>query len=104
VVLSALALPDAERAVGEAMMRETTTLGVRVSRLERWELEREMITVQVRGEPIRLKVGRLDGDVVNVAPEYDDCTDAAHRLGVPAKVIWQAAMAAASDVDGCRGG
>ena len=34
-VLSALARPDDERAVAEAMLRETSTLGVRIAHLDR---------------------------------------------------------------------
>ena len=42
------------------MLRETSTLGVRIARLDRVELERESRTVEVAGEPVRVKVGRLD--------------------------------------------
>jgi uncharacterized protein (DUF111 family) len=33
------------------MLRETSTLGVRIARLDRIELERESRTVEVGGEP-----------------------------------------------------
>ena len=67
-VLSALTRPHDEQAVATAMLRETSTLGVRIARLDRIELERESRTVEVAGEPVRVKVGRLDGKVVNLAP------------------------------------
>ena len=38
IVLSALARPGAERDVALAILEETTALGVRVSRLDRYEL------------------------------------------------------------------
>ena len=60
-VLSALTRPHDEEAVATAMLRETSTLGVRIARLDRIELERESRTVEVAGEPVRVKVGRLDG-------------------------------------------
>lgn len=93
-VFSALARPSDERAVAEAILRETTTLGVRVSPVRRWELAREWISVEVDGEPIRVKLGLLDGRVVNVAPEHDDCLAAARRTGRPVKELWAAALAA----------
>jgi uncharacterized protein (TIGR00299 family) protein len=99
VVMSALARPDEEYAVARALLRETSALGVRVARLQRWELERGWETVEVRGEPVRVKVGRLDGEVVNVAPEHDDCATAAARLGVPVKSVWTAAFAAAGELE-----
>lgn len=97
IVLSALARPGDEAAVAEAMFEETSTLGVRVGRLRRYELEREERTVAVDGEEVRVKLGRLNGRVVNVAPEHDDCATAARRLGRPVKSVWAAALAAAQE-------
>ena len=94
-VLSALARPGEEQAVASAMLRETSTLGVRIARLDRIELERESRTVEVAGEPVRVKVGRLDGRVVNLAPEHADCERAARLIGSPVKTVWAQALAAA---------
>jgi uncharacterized protein (TIGR00299 family) protein len=96
IVFSALARPADERAVAEAILRETTTLGVRVSPARRWELAREWISVEVDGETIRVKLGFLDGQAVNAAPEHDDCLAAARRTGRPVKELWGAALAAAA--------
>jgi pyridinium-3,5-bisthiocarboxylic acid mononucleotide nickel chelatase len=98
VILSALARPEAEDAVAHAILRETTTLGVRVSRLSRYELEREQRAVDVDGRSIRVKVGRLDGRIVNVSPEHDDCIAVARATGTPVKSVWAAALAAARDI------
>jgi uncharacterized protein (TIGR00299 family) protein len=97
-VISALARPEDERAVADAMLRETSTLGVRIAHYDRIELERESRTVQVGGEPVRVKVGRLDGKVVNLAPEHADCERAARILGEPVKTVWARALAAAHEV------
>src|SRR3954467_7877459 len=94
-VLSALTRPHDEQAVATAMLRETSTLGVRIARLDRIELERESRTVEVAGEPVRVKVGRLDGKVVNLAPEHADCERAARLSGAPVKTVWAQALAAA---------
>jgi uncharacterized protein (TIGR00299 family) protein len=98
-VLSALARPDDEQAVATAILRETSTLGVRIARLDRIELERESRTVAVSGEPVRVKVGRLDGRVVNLAPEHADCERAARLTGSPVKTVWAQALAAAHAED-----
>jgi uncharacterized protein (TIGR00299 family) protein len=95
VVLAALARPDDARAVAEAIVRETTALGVRMSRHERLELERRFRDVTVDGHSVRVKLGLLDGEVVNLAPEHDDCARAAAALGRPVKSVWAAALAAA---------
>jgi uncharacterized protein (TIGR00299 family) protein len=88
MVLSAIARPDREAAVAEAMLRSTSTLGVRTSALHRYELDREIRTVSVEGRPVAVKLGRLHGEIVNVAPEHDDVAAAARALGKPAKAVW----------------
>jgi len=95
VILSALARPDAEMPVATALLEHSTTLGVRVARLHRHELEREVREVKVFGQRVRVKVGLLGGRVVNVAPEHDDCADVASKTGRPVKQVWAAALAAA---------
>src|SRR5579871_7060685 len=94
VVLAALARPADERAVAETMLRETTALGVRVSPVRRWELERRFVTVEVDGDPVRVKLGLLAGETVNAAPEHDDCRTVAQRSGRAVKDVWAAALAA----------
>jgi pyridinium-3,5-bisthiocarboxylic acid mononucleotide nickel chelatase len=97
-VLSALARPSHEQAVAHAMLEETTALGVRVGRRRRYELEREERSIQIEGQPVRVKIGRLDGRIVNVAPEHDDCATVARQTGAPVKSVWTAALAAAREL------
>jgi uncharacterized protein (TIGR00299 family) protein len=96
IVLSALARPDRETEVATALLEETTALGVRVARLGRWELEREERVVELDGGSVRVKVGRLGGRVVNVAPEHDDCAALARATGRPVKSVWAAALSEAT--------
>jgi len=71
---------------------------VRVARLRRYELEREERTVELEGRTVRVKLGLLDGRVVNVAPEHDDCAAIARATGAPIKFVWAAALAAAGEL------
>jgi uncharacterized protein (TIGR00299 family) protein len=95
LVLAALARPADEPAVARAILEETTALGLRVSRLRRYELEREERVVEVAGGSVRVKLGWLDGRVVNVAPEHDDCAALARQTGRSVKSVWAEALAAA---------
>jgi pyridinium-3,5-bisthiocarboxylic acid mononucleotide nickel chelatase len=101
-VLTAIARPECEHEVSEAMLRHTTTLGVRTSNVSRWELEREWCTVTIDGETVAVKLGRLDGEVVNLAPEHEDVARAAAALGRPAKAVWAQAWSAAERDLGCQ--
>ena len=97
VVLSALARPGSEADVARALLEETSALGVRVHRLSRYELEREERSVEVAGGTVRVKVGVLDGRVVNLAPEHDDCAELAKATGRAVKSIWAEALARAQE-------
>jgi uncharacterized protein (TIGR00299 family) protein len=94
-VLSALARPADQQAVALAILEETSALGVRVSHLPRYELERREEVVDLDGGHVRVKIGELGGRVVNVAPEHDDCAAVARATGRSVKSVWAAALAAA---------
>jgi pyridinium-3,5-bisthiocarboxylic acid mononucleotide nickel chelatase len=98
IAISAVARPDAERAVARAMFEHGSTLGVRVSRIRRYELDREIREVTVQGRAIRVKLGLLEGRVVNVAPEHDDCARVAAETGRTVKDVWASALSAASEI------
>jgi pyridinium-3,5-bisthiocarboxylic acid mononucleotide nickel chelatase len=98
LVMSALARPSQESSVARALLQESSAIGIRVSRLRRYELEREERRVTVEGGTVRIKIARLDGDVVNVAPEHDDCAEIARETGRSVKAIWIAALSAAETV------
>ena len=95
LVLSVLARPEAEAAIARVLLEETSSLGVRVSRLDRYELDREERVVEVEGGAVRVKVGLLDGRAVNVAPEHDDCAAVAAATGRAVKSVWAEALARA---------
>jgi uncharacterized protein (TIGR00299 family) protein len=102
IVMSALARPPERDAVAESLLRHTSTLGVRIAQFDRWELERDFITVAVSGGDVRVKRGWLDGELVNLAPEHDDCLAAAERIGRPVQTVWASALAAANE-EGAHG-
>ncbi|MGV0806573.1 nickel pincer cofactor biosynthesis protein LarC [Mycolicibacterium setense] len=97
VTLAAMVVrPEAERAVAEAMFRHSTALGIRVRRSEhRWSLERQFYSVDVDGHPVSVKVGLLDGAVVNIKPEHRDCERVADHTGRSVKSVWTTALSAA---------
>ena len=77
------------------IFRETTTLGLRHQAVERRVLDRTHHQVSTPWGEVGVKVGLLDGEAVNVAPEYEDCRRVAEAAGRPVKEVWQEALAAA---------
>jgi uncharacterized protein (TIGR00299 family) protein len=89
------ALVRAERipSVEQVLFREGTTLGVRRRAVVRTELPRRTVEVATEHGTVRLKVGELGGEVVHIAPEYEDCRALAEATGVPLREIIRQAMA-----------
>ena len=81
--------------VRRVVFRETSTIGMRVRTVDKVELDREIVIVQVEGHPIRVKVASDAGVVVNRQPEYEDVAAAAAALDRPIKLVLAAAIAAA---------
>ena len=58
-------------------------------------LDREMTSVEVGGHPVAVKLARLDGEVLNVQPEFEDVAAAARALGRSVKAVLAESVAAA---------
>jgi uncharacterized protein (TIGR00299 family) protein len=82
--------PKLERLI----LSETSTLGIRIRQDKRSCLERSYVVVVTEFGDIRMKIGSLHGEQLNVAPEFEDCRAAAQRYQVPLKSVQQAAMVA----------
>lgn len=85
--LHVLVAPAGAAAVREVVFRETTTIGVREHAVAKRALQRSIVDVAVDGQPIAVKVARLDGRVVNAQPEWDDVARAAAALDRPARDV-----------------
>ena len=91
VTISVLVAPARRNAVSQVLFREAGTLGIRASVVEKQVLEREWIEVATRHGMVRVKIGRQRGQVVTVAPEFEDCAQAAREAGVPARDVYEEA-------------
>jgi len=96
-LLTVLCRPERREALEELLLRETTTLGIRVRVEDRVILQRRFIELETAFGSIRVKIGSRNGEDLNMMPEYEDCAQAARQHGVPLKQVMQAALAAAAD-------
>jgi uncharacterized protein (DUF111 family) len=80
--VSVLFDPSLAGELAEVLRRETGTLGVRGTSLERWPSPRTTDEVEVLGQTVRVKVG---ADRVKV--EHDDAARAARHTGVPLREV-----------------
>ena len=96
VMLSALAPPDTEGQVVETLLRETSTLGLRVQQVERHHASQELVQFDSSLGRVGIKVKRLHGEVVGISPEYEDCRSLAQRHNQPLQKIYRIVTTEAS--------
>jgi hypothetical protein len=94
-MLSVLTTEDKLDHILSIVFQETTTLGVRIHRLERKKLSREIIPVATRFGEIKVKIGKIGNQIKNIAPEYESCQEIAQRQQIPLKDVYDEAKEAA---------
>ena len=96
--ITVVARPEAEAAVVAALLRETPTLGVRVSDARRYEAPREERRVETPLGSAGVKIKRLPGEVPSVSAEFEDCAALARESGRPIGEIFGLVEAAAREM------
>jgi hypothetical protein len=84
---------DADK-FSEMILRETSAFGVRWTVAERRKLRRKFTKVKTPFGEVTLKIGRLNGNVVQAAPEFESCKKLAERAKIPLKRVYEAALKA----------
>ena len=83
---------DADK-FSELMLRETTAFGVRKTIAERRKLRRKFVEVKTASGKVTVKIGELDGIVVQAAPEFESAKKLAAQTKTPVKKIYEAVAA-----------
>ena len=97
ILISVVALPEHRDVLSGVLFRETTTLGVRFSEVDREQLPREIRSVDTKLGPIRFKVASREGQIVNTSAEFEDCATLAKQHGLSVKEVQAIAMKAYLD-------
>jgi uncharacterized protein (DUF111 family) len=94
IMLSALAPADRAHEVAQALLRESSSLGLRIREVARLERPRRLVTVDTEFGPISIKIADGDGLPEQAAPEHEDCRRAAETHRIPVRQVYAAAIAA----------
>lgn len=89
ILLGVIALRKDEAALAELLLRETTTLGLRVQPIGRYEASREFRQLDTPFGKVTIKAKIMDGKVIHATPEYDDCVRLAKENEVSLLEIYQ---------------
>src|SRR6267154_6875085 len=91
-LLTVLCRPTDVQALMSLIFAETTTFGVRTYSAQRRVLPRESVKVATKFGEVRVKLSRVNGRVLHVAPEYDDCRKLAEEKNVPLQRVINEAL------------
>ena len=88
VLLSVLLDQSIESEIVEIIMRETTTLGIRRRFIDRHLASREKFSITTIFGEIQVKVKKINDEIIQINPEYDDCAIIASSKGIPLRQIY----------------
>jgi hypothetical protein len=91
-LLTVLCRPGDVQALMSLIFAETTTFGVRTYSAQRRVLPRESVKVATKFGEVRVKLSRVNGHVLHVTPEYDDCRKLAEEKKVPLQRVINEAL------------
>jgi uncharacterized protein (DUF111 family) len=89
VMISVICEASREHAIASLLLRETSTLGVRVQPIARHEAQREVMEFESSLGPAAVKVKRLPGEPPRAAPEYEPCRRIAESRGLPLAEVYR---------------
>jgi uncharacterized protein (TIGR00299 family) protein len=93
-LLTVLCRSQDTNALMSLIFAETTTFGARTYRAQRRTLPREFLNVATAFGDVRIKISRVNGRILHVAPEYDDCRKLAVEKNVPLQRVISEALRA----------
>ncbi|MGM5482819.1 MAG: nickel pincer cofactor biosynthesis protein LarC [Nanobdellota archaeon] len=94
VKLSVIAKPEDTNRLSKIILKHTTTTGIRINKTRRKKLDENFLKINIKGSPIKVKLGYLNKKLVNISPEYEDCKKLSENKSVPLKDILNDVIAA----------
>jgi hypothetical protein len=86
-ILTVMAPPELVASLTDHLLRHSTTLGVRVTKVDRVIAGRRVIEVTTRLGTARVKVKELGGHAIDVTPEFEDCRRLARESGLDLREV-----------------
>jgi len=79
------------------LFRETTTLGIKQTFIERYALPRTIREIETPYGKVRVKIAELSPELKKISPEYEDCRKLAIEKGIPITTVYQEAIRSYQD-------
>lgn len=97
-LLSVLVPEECFDSAAQIVLAETSTFGIRHYEVNRTVLDREEKAVKTSFGKVRVKLGSVEGQILRISPEYEDCRKIALRKKIPLQDIYEEALRLAKDL------
>lgn len=91
VMLTIICRVEESNALSELLLRESSTLGVRISQVQRIKAQRAIERIETPFGQISIKVKRLGNRVISATPEFEDCQRIVLEKGIPFEEVYDVA-------------
>jgi uncharacterized protein (TIGR00299 family) protein len=91
VMLTIICRVEESNAMSELLLSESSTLGVRISQVQRIKAQRVLERIETPFGPISMKVKQLGNRVISATPEYEDCQRIALEKSIPLEDVYEVA-------------
>jgi pyridinium-3,5-bisthiocarboxylic acid mononucleotide nickel chelatase len=88
VMLTIICRVEAGTALSELLLSESSTLGVRISQVQRIKAQRVFERIETPFGPISMKVKRLGKRTISATPEYEDCQRISLEKNIPLEDVY----------------
>lgn len=97
-LLSVISPDNRAMDLARIIVEQTSSFGVRMSSMKRLCSQREFRKALTPYGEVNIKIARLDNRIVTKSPEYSDVRAIADSLGIPVKLVYDAAITAADSI------
>ncbi|TLS38571.1 LarC family nickel insertion protein [Pseudalkalibacillus caeni] len=87
-MLTVLCGRESVKAIETIIFRETTTLGIRRLATTVHRLAREIDSISTPWGEVKIKIGRQNGKITQISPEFEDCKKVAEQNNIPLKLVY----------------
>jgi len=78
-------------AMAQLLLSESSTLGVRISQVQRLKAQRTFEQIETPIGPMLIKVKRLGARIISATPEYEECQRLAQERDLPLEEVYNVA-------------
>ena len=94
VMVTVICQEEEGHAMASLLLSESSTLGVRISQVQRLKAQRIFERIETPIGRMSIKVKRLGDRVISATPEYEECQRLAREQGLPLEEVYEVARQA----------